>query len=196
MLPNHRLALPPGIIAASLGVFALLGLSPLRSNAVANPAKNTAPPLTFALKDQFDHEYTQALYAGKTAIVVEADREGSKFSGQWSDAISRALKSAANPAVQWVPVATLPSMPGFLHGFIKSKFPQDPANWTLLDWGGQLAKAYRLPARRCNVLIFGPDGLLLLHTGGRELDPAAVVAAVAAIGSAAPAKPADVLHSE
>ena len=87
-------------------------------------------------------------------------------------------------------------MPGFFRGFIKSKFPQDPANWTLLDWGGQLAKDYRLPGKRCNVLIFGPDGLLLLHTGGRELDPAAVVRAVVAIESTSPAKPADAPRSE
>ena len=191
----RQFALSSGVLAASFAVLTVLGFSPHRLHAAANPAENTAQRLKFALKDQFDREYTQALCAGKTAIVIEADREGSRFSGQWSDAISRALKPAANPAVQWVGVARLPWMPGFLRGFIKSKFPQDPANWTLLDWGGQLADTYRLPAKRCNVLIFGPDGLLLLHTGGREPDPAEVAKVVVAIDPVSPAKPADAPRS-
>ena len=188
--------LPSGVLATGFVVLAILGFSPHRLHAAANPAENTAQQLKFALKDQFDREYTQAFCAGKTAIVIEADRGGSEFSGQWSQSIAQALKPATNPAVQWVGVATLPWMPGFLRGFIKSKFPQEPGNWTLLDWGGQLADTYRLPAKRCNVLIFGPDGLLLLHTGGREPDPAEVARVVVAIESASPHKPADAPRGE
>ncbi len=184
----RQLARSPGVLAAVFVLLAFIGFSPHRLQAVTNPAEMTAPPLAFTLKDQFDREYTQALCAGKTAIVVEADREGSKFSGRWSETIARALKAAAHPAVQWVGVATLPSVPGFLQGFIKDMFTKNPANWTLLDWGGRLAKAYRLPAKRCNVLIFGPDGCLLLRTGGREIDHAAVAAAVAAVNTSAPAR--------
>ena len=72
-------ALPYGALAAGFFVLAVLGFSPHRLHAATNPAENTAQPLRFALKDQFDREYTQALCAGKTAIIIESDREGSQF---------------------------------------------------------------------------------------------------------------------
>jgi len=174
-------------LIAACGLACLfLGLSLPALPAGPAPADGTVPPLTFALKDQFDREYTQALCAGKIAIVFEADREGSKFSGQWSAAIAAGLKSAASPAVQWVSVAELPSVPGFLQGFVKSKFPQDKTQWTLLDWHGRFIKMYGLPSDRCNVLVFAADGRFLLRIGGREVDPAAVSALVAAVAAAAP----------
>ena len=76
-----------------------------------------------------------------------------------------------------------------MHGYIKRNyFSKDKAHWTLMDWGGQLAKTYGLPDRCCNVLVFGPDGRLLLRTGGREIDPAAVSAVIAAVAAATPFK--------
>jgi hypothetical protein len=181
----RQLAGSPGFtLAAGVGVLALLGFFPPRLQAGANPAGKAVPPLTFTLKDQFDREYTQALCAGKIAIVLVADREGSKFCGQWGDAIGRGLPPGAGSAVQWVPVAILPPVPAFMQGFVKSKFPQDKTQWTLMDWGGRLATAYGLPAKCCNVLVFDPDGRLLLRTGGREVDPAMVAAVVAAVTGA------------
>ena len=82
-------------------------------------------------------------------------------------------------------LASLPAMPGFMRGFVRGKFPQDKAQWVLLDWGGTLAKAYQVPHGCCNVLVFGPDGRFLAHVAGREVDPAGVSAAVAAITAAA-----------
>jgi subtilisin family serine protease len=170
----------------ALGILILVTAGPLRAETGSAAAEPPAPPLNFDLKDQFDREYTQALCAGKIAIVVIADREGSKFSGPWSEAVGRDLRAAAAPATQWVPVATLPAVPGFMRGFIKGKFPQKPEQWTLLDWGGSLAKAYGLAGKRCHVLVFGSDGRLLHHSGGREVDAAAVTAIVAAVVSSKP----------
>ena len=172
--------LAPAIIAAGL---ALLTVLPLRAQ--PDPGAGTAvPPLAFSLKDQFDREYTQAWCAGRTAIMVVADREGSQFSGRWSKAIGQGLQSAGAPATAWVPVASLPSVPGFIRGFIKARFPQDKAQWTLMDWGGTLARAYHLEPKCCHILVFGPDGRLRHRASGRELDSAAVAAVVAAVGAA------------
>ena len=176
---SHRL--PSAGVITVLGILILAAAGPLRAQAGA-PAPE--PPLSFDLKDQFDRAYTQALCAGRIAVMVIADREGSKFSGPWSEAVGRGLTAAAAPATQWVPVATLPAVPGFMRGFIKGKFPQKQEQWTLMDWGGSLAKAYGLSDKRCHVLVFGPDGRLLHHSGGREVDAAAVTAIVAAVAAA------------
>ena len=172
-----------------LAVLALLGVRPLQAETGPAAAESPVPALRFALQDQFDREYTQALCAGKIAVMVVADREGSKFSGPWSQAVGRGLEAAGAPVTQWVPVATLPAVPGFIRGFIKGKFPQDKAQWTLLDWGGSLARAYRLPGKRCHVLVFSPDGRLLHRAGGREVDSAAVAAIVAAVVGPSSNKP-------
>ncbi len=193
-MPSHprfgfrRLAPPPGAVAVLAGL-TLLTCLPLRAQAGSTSVEPPAPPLSFDLKDQFDREYTQALCAGRIAVMIIADREGSQFSGQWSEAIGRGLKSAGAPATQWVPVATLPAVPGFVRGFIKGKFPQDQAQWTLLDWGGRLAKAYDLPGKSCRILVFSADGRLLHRAGGREVDPAAVSAIVAAVVGASSRQP-------
>lgn len=180
----RRLTPPPALIAA-LGALTLLGWAPLRAESGSAAVETAALPLSFDLKDQFDREYTQALCTGRIAVMVIADREGSKFSGPWSQAVGRGLEAAAAPATQWVPVATLPGVPGFMRGFVKGKFPQKKEQWTLLDWGGSLAKAYGLSGKRCHVLVFGPDGRLRHRSGGREVDAAAVMAIVAAVNAAA-----------
>ena len=177
-----------GAIAA-LGFLLLVTAGPARAQAGSTSVEPPSPPLSFDLKDQFDREYTQAWCAGRIAVMVIADREGSHFSGQWMQAIGRALQSAGAPATQWVPVATLPAVPGFMRGWIKEKFPQNQKDWTLLDWGGRLTKTYDLPGKSCRILVFGADGRLRHRAGGREVDPAAVSAIVAAVVGAAGHEP-------
>ncbi len=178
----HPTSILPRLAPTAIIIALLTGL-PFRAPAGA-PAEAAAPPLGFTLKDQFDREHSQASFAGRTAIMVVADREGSQFSGRWSKAIEQGLESAGAPPAAWVPVASLPSVPGFVRGFIKGKFPQDQAQWTLMDWGGTLAKAYHLAPKCCHILVFGPDGRLRHHASGREPDTAAVAAVVAAVGAA------------
>jgi hypothetical protein len=202
---SMRWSVKQGVFAKACSLAGLcLGISlpALAASQPAAPGVDTAPPLVFSLKDQFDRKYTQASCAGTVALVIEADRDGSKFSGHWADAIGSGLKSAGDPPVHWLSVAALPSVPGFVQGFIKSQFPQDKTQPTLMDWRGQLVKAYGLQSHRCNVLIFGPDGRCLLCVGGREVDPAAVSSVVATIASAEPvraankADPAEAMRTE
>jgi len=182
-MSSITVSIVPRLAPAAIAIALLAGLPP--GAPAAAPAEAAAPPLAFNLKDQFDREYSQASCAGKVAILVVADREGSQFSGRWSTAVGQGLESAGAPATTWVPVATLPALPGFMHGFVKGKFPQDKAQWTLMDWGGSLAKAYHLAPKCCHILVFGPDGRLRHHASGREVDSSAVAAAVAAISAAA-----------
>ena len=178
----HRLS--SAGVSAALGILVLVTAGPLRAQTTAAAAEPAAPPLTFDLKDQFDRGVTQAVCTGRIAIVVVADREGSRFSGRWSQALGSGLKSAGAPATKWVGVATLPSLPGFMRGFVKGKFSQDKEQGTLLDWGGTLAQAYHLAPKCCHILVFGPDGRLRHHASGREVDPAAIAGVVAAVSAA------------
>ena len=53
---------------------------------------------------------------------------------------------------------------------IKGKFPQEPGQWTLMDWKGLFAKTYAFEPKASNILVFGPGGSLLVQTHGREVE--------------------------
>lgn len=171
-----------------LAVFLLAGVSFPRLLA-ADPAPAAAtvpPPLAFSLKDQLDREHTEAESAGQVTLLTVADRKGSTFLGAWSKAIGTELGRTEHPPVRWVGAATLSGVPSFMRGMVKKMFGADEKRWTLMDWKGQFAKTYSLPAERASLLVFAPDRRLLFQTSGQAVDPAVVSALVAAIVAAAP----------
>lgn len=174
----------PGFIAVAL--FALAAAS-TGSAAVASAEP---PRLELSLPDQFDLDHTAAAYAGKVVLLTVTDREGSAFSGAWIKAIFAALPPEARSQVHIVSAANLHGVPFFVRGLVKSKFPQDPQAWVLLDWHGQLAKTYALTPQCCNLLLFAPDGRLVQKIAGRDVRPAEASAVARAIESlTAPTNP-------
>lgn len=51
-----------------------------------------APLISFTLKDQFDREYTERSFPDNILVIIAADRDGSKFSDSWQQAIYGALE--------------------------------------------------------------------------------------------------------
>ncbi len=131
----------------------------------------THQQIEFELKDQFGTVYNQETFTGGPWVVVGADSAGSSYSHQWSTELKR-LAAERRLQVRFVGLADLRAVPAFMRSSVRGKFPQDPEDWTLLDWKGKIAGTFGFARRHCNLLLFSATGQLLYQGAGRELDSA------------------------
>jgi len=166
---------------------AALLLAPAFAHAAAGEAAPPGSLIDFVLEDQFEHGYTPETFAGRGLLILASDRGGAKFNPGWGDALRQALTAAGlRQAVEIVGVSDLRAVPGFLRGFVRGKFPDEPERWVLMDWEGIFAEAYDLEPKACNILLFDGAGRLLFLGHGREVDPATVDAVVEALAATDP----------
>ena len=127
--------------------------------------------LEFELEDQFGSVHRRADVQGTIVLLNGSDKGGSKFNEVWGNAIHEALKDhPAYKQISHLAYADLRGVPFFLKGLIRGKFPENPDMWVLMDWKGVMAKAYDFVPKSTNLLLFAPDGALVHHASGRELD--------------------------
>lgn len=128
--------------------------------------------IRFELKDQFNHVHTEQDFQNKLIILVGSDHDGSKYNSVWGKAIHDSLaKRDVQNLAQFLPVADLRSVPFFLKGFVKGKFPKEPARWILMDWKGQFAQAYKFVPAESNIIVFDTDRQIVYQTSVQEIDP-------------------------
>ncbi len=128
--------------------------------------------IDFKIKDQFDRVYTENSWPDSIIVIIGSDRKGSEFSGTWSGAIKDSLKNEPGfERVKFVGLSDLRGVPFFLKGFVRGKFPKDPANWVLMDWKGRFPKAYQFKKDHCNILIFDKQRQLIHQSAGTVLAP-------------------------
>lgn len=148
-----------------------LGLTVIGLSAVLPAQAQDPPVLDFELSDQFENVRRSSDVAGRIVVLIGADREGSQFTGAWNQVIFDSLGHHPGYAqIAHLAHANLRGVPFFLKGMIRSKFPQDPDSWVLMDWKGILPKTYGFVPKSANVLVFAPDGTLVHHASGREPD--------------------------
>ena len=123
----------------------------------------------FEIKDQFDRLHTHQALQDTVVILIGSGRQGSKYNMQWGSQLGRRLQeNGLQENVIFIAHADLRGVPGFLKGFVKSKFPQDPQKWALMDWDGVLARAYQYNPETSNILVFDRSGVLVEHKTGLE----------------------------
>ena len=153
-------------ISVSLLSLAVLGLSAVLPAYAQDPQV-----LEFELEDQFGDVHRSSDVSGKVVVLIGADRVGSQFTQAWNQAIHDSLGDHPGYAqVADLAHANLRGVPFFLKGLIRSKFPQDPEGWVLMDWKGVLPKTYDFAPKSANVLLFAPNGILVHHASGQEPD--------------------------
>jgi len=156
-------------------------LALLFGGGVAQAAEETSL-IAFELKDQFGEVHRAVDFAGKVLVLIGSDKDGSSFNGKWGGAIYEAVKE--EPGIELfttVACADLRGVPFFIKGMVKSKFPQVRDQWVLMDWKGQLAKAYSFEPDSSNIVVFAADGRLMHHAHGRELESATLDEIVAVL---------------
>lgn len=123
----------------------------------------------FEIKDQFGRLHSHKELQDTVAILIGSGRAGSTYNMKWGEQLGMKLqKNGLFEKVTFIAHADLRGVPGFLKGFIKSRFPQDSLKWALMDWDGVLAKAYDYNAKTSNVLVFDRDGNVVTHKTGLE----------------------------
>jgi len=134
-------------------------------------SSQTFPHLKFAIADQFDSLHTEKEYPGTVTILVGSDRTGSQFNRIWEGAIRDSLRNQFDSTqVKILRVANVSSVPFFLKGLVKGKFPQDNNERVLLDWKGYFPKAYGFVEDVCNIVIFDGNGAVVYKTSAQGID--------------------------
>jgi peroxiredoxin len=131
-----------------------------------NAAGERAPG--FTLQDQYEKTVSLRQYEGHIVVLIASDKEGSSQNAAWTKAIRE--KYADHVVVQGI--ADVSSVPFFLKGKIRNDFKKD-GDCILLDWKGQVFKAYDLKKGVSNVILIDKDGMIR-HWSSGPASPEAV----------------------
>jgi hypothetical protein len=131
----------------------------------------TAPALEFEMMDQFGSLHTEKDYLGGVTVIIGSDRGGSKYNGVWIKAIIDSLGNTFDTSqIKFLPVADVSSIPFFLKGYVKGKFPTGRKDWILMDWDGYFSETYQFAEESCNIVVFDKNGNFIYKTSGQKLD--------------------------
>ncbi|MBT3316938.1 hypothetical protein HN388_03075 [bacterium] len=122
--------------------------------------------IDFHIQDQFKQVHVTSDYAGEVVIVIGSDKNGCDYDKLWAAELSQKLGDSARV----LPVAHMKGVPFFLKGFIRGKFPKQPENWILMDWGGKFNKVYSFEPGLANILVFDRQGKQIFKAAAGELD--------------------------
>jgi hypothetical protein len=129
--------------------------------------------IDYALEDQFKTVHRPEDVRGKIAMLIGGDGKGGPKCEAWADAIVTALRDHPRyTEIIKLGYADLRVVPTFMKGWARRKFPKNRKEWAMMDWRGDIAKAYEFVPRACNILVFTPDLKLAHHAWGRDPDPA------------------------
>jgi predicted transcriptional regulator len=137
---------------------------------LANVVNVGEPVGPLVLTDQYEHAWQLSDLRGSVVLLIDGDREGSKFNGTWG----RAARARYKTEIKIAFVAHLASVPFFMHGFVRSKFvskdPAHPNGPILLDWKGAVAQRFGFRDSISNVYVIDREGVLRYAGAGQALD--------------------------
>lgn len=117
----------------------------------------------FVLEDQFSKEHSWEKFSGKPTVLLLGDREGSKFSDNWS----KPLFTRYGNAIHLVAIADVSSVPFFLKGFIRGKFRDVYTNPILMDWDGETVEYYDIQKNVTTFIAIDKQGVIRAHLSGK-----------------------------
>ena len=116
----------------------------------------------FTLQDQYEKTVSLKQYEGSIIVLIASDKEGREQNTAWKKAVRE--KYGDSVAVQGL--ADVSSVPFFLKGSVRSDFKKD-AESILLDWKGEVFKAYGLTKGVSNVILIDKEGTVRHRTSGQ-----------------------------
>lgn len=117
----------------------------------------------FSLEDQWGNMWSDERLRTKYTVLLIADREGAQHSARWGQSLGRYF----GDALLIVGCANLEGVPFFLRWYVRARFRERATDApVLLDWEGQLFRAYRCQPGMPTVLAFSPEGRLFLRYDG------------------------------
>lgn len=122
------------------------------------------------IKDQYGNETTIGAPSNQWTFLVYGDRVGGEYNQKWGTGLK--ARSGTLPRARIVFAANLRSVPFFLKGMVTKKFLGDTARGKkkgpiLLDWQGQIEKAFGHTPSVSNVYAFDPAGEMRAKDAGK-----------------------------
>ncbi|NDD64060.1 MAG: hypothetical protein EBZ36_08800 [Acidobacteria bacterium] len=116
----------------------------------------------FELKDQYNQVNSYRFPKSKPTILVFGDRRGSEQIEGWV----RPVWDRYQDRIDQKGVAVLSAVPVFMRGIIRSMFKSKVKYPVLLDWTGEVARAYAYHSGKANLVLIDQQGVILLRLTG------------------------------
>ena len=135
----------------------------------AHASKENGPPAVgdkapdFTLKDADDQTHSLEKLRGKIVFLILGNRKIRKEDDKWGEAFQKDYGDREG-IIAYI-IADMRSVPGFVpKGFIKRQLKKNkPPVTLLLDWKGDVHKAYHTDKKKPNLYLIDPDGLIVFH---------------------------------
>ena len=140
----------------------ILACPAFASNEDVPPAVGDKAP-GFTLKDAEDQSYSLEKLRGKIVFLILGNRKIRKEDDKWAAAFQKDYGN--REGIMAYIIADMRSVPGFVpKGFIKRQLKKNkPPVTLLLDWKGDVHKAYHTDKKKPNLYLIDPDGLIVFH---------------------------------
>lgn len=146
------------IITTVMVLMTLTAIGSSSDRAIGKQAKD------FTLLDQFEKPWSWSKnWKGRPTILVLSDWKGSDYTSAWTDPLVARFKDR----VQFVAMADVSLAPGFLEGYLRSRFRDAYKTPILLDFDGDVFEYYQFVSGIPNVLFIDASGMVRLHTWGK-----------------------------
>ncbi len=124
----------------------------------------------FELKDQYEKSLTYKFPKGKVSVLTFGDRKGSEQIEGWV----RPLYERYQDRIDQHGVAVLSSVPSLMRGIVRRIFKSQVKYSVLLDWKGDVSRAYNYQGGKANLVVIDRNGRIVMRAYGaassQELD--------------------------
>ncbi len=120
------------------------------------------PAPAFELKDQYENTQAFKFPKQKVSVLVLGDRKGSEQIEGWV----RPLYNRYQNKIDQNGVAVLSSVPSFMRGIVRKIFKNKVKYSVLLDWSGDVSRAYEYKGGKANLVIIDREGKIRFRVEG------------------------------
>jgi predicted transcriptional regulator len=110
----------------------------------------------FDLKDQFGKSWSLSGLNGGVTVLIVADSDSGRAMGPWVDA----LKSRYPSKVNILGMLDLHTVPGIGRGIAKSRIRKETKDPLMLDFSGNIARAYGVSSKVPTVVVIDKTGIV------------------------------------
>lgn len=116
----------------------------------------------FELKDQYEQRLTYKFPRSKISVLTFGDRKGSEQIEGWV----RPLYERYKDRIDQHGVAVLSAVPSLMRGIVRRIFRKQVKYPVLLDWKGDVSRAYAYQSGKANVLVIDREGQIVMRATG------------------------------
>jgi len=117
----------------------------------------------FTLRDQFNTQHELKFPHTKPTVLTVADKQGSDGIRDWAQPLAKQF----GDQIEISGLADVSTVPGVMHGMVRSKFRKAFSHPVMLDWDGQVTRSFRYTKGEPNIFLIAADGRILLHLTGK-----------------------------